>query len=343
MKTLGLVGVGAIAQSYVQALDGAAFARIGAICDTNQAARDATAETLACPAYETIGKLIAEEALDGIIVTTPPSTHREVACTALEAGVPVLCEKPLTICADEARAMIATARSSGALISMASKFRHVADINKARSILASGVLGETLMIDNLFSAPVDMRRRWNSDPSVSGGGVIIDNGTHSVEIVRHFGGAIRRVAAIAQGCVRDLGVEDTANLFVETEKGIQGRIELSWTLPKKSPVFVTVYASDGLLEIGWQQSRYKRNSDLDWTVIGTGYDKIEAFRANVANFCAAIDGSEPLLTDWKDAIASVNVIQAAYQSMAIGAYVDVPPETDLAPIDGTAGQRAVQR
>jgi predicted dehydrogenase len=341
MKTLGLIGVGAIAQSYVQALAAGDVARIGAICDANANIREAAAEALGCPAYATVAELIAGEDIDGAIIATPPATHRDLACALLGTGIPVLCEKPLTLSAGDAKDIIASARKSGALISMASKFRYVEDINRARSILASGVLGDILMIDNLFSAPVDMRRRWNSDPAVSGGGVIIDNGTHSVEIVRHFGGSIRRVAAVAQNCVGGLGVEDTASLFVETESGARGRIELSWTLAKTSPVFVTVYATEGVLEVGWQQSRYRRTNDRDWTKIGDGYDKIAAFRANVANFCAAIDGTQPLLTDWKDAIASVHVIQAAYRSIAEGGFIDVPVETDLATIRGAAGRRAI--
>jgi predicted dehydrogenase len=61
--------------------------------------------------------------------------------------------------------------------------------------------------------------------------------------------------------------------------------------------------------------KYKQRSSTDWIVFGKGYDKVQAFRGNVENFCAAIDGKAMPLINVDDAVASVDVIAAAYRSM----------------------------
>ena len=131
-----------------------------------------------------------------MIVSTPPNTHPEIAMFFMQKGVNVLCEKPLCLSVAEAKQMIETAEKSNVVFTMATKFRYCEDVVKAKAILASGVLGEIVQFENAFTAKVDMSKRWNSDFEISGGGVLIDNGTHSVDIIRYFLGAITDVLAL---------------------------------------------------------------------------------------------------------------------------------------------------
>ncbi|HEX8251414.1 MAG TPA: Gfo/Idh/MocA family oxidoreductase, partial [Pyrinomonadaceae bacterium] len=71
----------------------------------------------------------------------------------------------------------------------------------------------------------------------------------------------------------------------------------------------------GTLHIGWRESKYKLNSNPDWIQFGTGYDKVQAFRSKIENFAQAIRGKEDLLIKPEDALASVEVIEAAYKSL----------------------------
>jgi hypothetical protein len=84
---------------------------------------------------------------------------------------------------------------------------------------------------------------------------------------------------------------------------------------KELPNFISVYGTNGTLHIGWGASKYKLNSNPDWIQFGKGYDKVQAFRSKIENFANAIHGTEELLTKPEDALASVEVIEAAYKSL----------------------------
>lgn len=310
---LGLVGAGAISQSYVQALRGSEIARIAAVADVRPQAAKALAESIDCDAYDS-HEMLADAGVDAVILCTPPDTHPDICDHFFGRGTSVLCEKPLAIESSKAAKMIEAAAAAGVVFTMASKFRYVDDVIRAKSLVASGVLGEIVLFENAFTSRVDMSRRWNSDPAVAGGGVLIDNGTHSVDIVRYFLGPIEAVSAVEGKRIQGLAVEDTARLFVRTRTGVLGGIDLSWSLNKDLESYIDIYGSNGTIRVGWKESKYRPLSSPDWIVFGKGYDKVQAFRRQVENFCQAIRGEERLLISPDDALASVQVIEAAYKS-----------------------------
>jgi predicted dehydrogenase len=198
---------------------------------------------------------------------------------------------------------------------MASKFRYTPDVAAAKSIIERGVLGEILLLENVFASRVDMRNRWNSQPSVSGGGVLVDNGAHSVDLLRYFLGPLAEVNAVEGKRVQSLAVEDTVRVFVRSQAGVVGSIDLSWSMNKEVDAFLSFYGSDGVLHVGWKGSKYRLHNSGEWTTIGAGYDKVEAFSRQLGNFCAALREEEALVIGPDDAIASVDAVEAAYRSL----------------------------
>ncbi len=319
----GIVGAGAIAQTYAQAFATARLARVEAVCDLRLEAASALAERLDCAAFGDYRQLLADADLDAVVVCTPPASHPEVTIAAIERGLPVLCEKPLAVDVDSAQRMVAAAESAGVLLTMASKFRYVEDVVRAKSIVASGILGEIILLQNTFTARVDMSARWNADPEQSGGGVLIDNGTHSVDLIRYFLGPIAEVQAVGGKNVQGLAVEDTVQLFVRTESGVMGSVDLSWSLDKGFEGFLDIYGSHGTVRVGWNESKYRQTSSSDWVVFGQGYDKLQAFDRKLENFCRAVRGERRLLINAEDAIASVAVIDKAYRSLEDNRWISI--------------------
>ncbi|MCP4202870.1 MAG: Gfo/Idh/MocA family oxidoreductase [bacterium] len=319
----GLIGAGAIAQSYAQAFNDSDSARIVAACDLDEARALALAERLGCVAYQTHEIMLEQAKCDAILVCTPPISHHQICLDALRRRVAVLCEKPLSLYSTSARSLFSVARQFGTILSMASKYRFVEDVIQAKSLVASGVLGEIRLLENSFTSAIDMSKRWNSRPEISGGGVLIDNGTHSLDLIRYLLGPVASILAVPNSLKCELPVEDTVDLFARTEDGVQATIELSWTLAKERENYIEIYGSNATLCVGWRQSKLRRTGHHNWEAMGTGYDKIAALRRQIRHFCRAIRGEESLLVSEEDALASVEVMETAYQSLEEQRWVSV--------------------
>ncbi|MCA8964170.1 MAG: Gfo/Idh/MocA family oxidoreductase [Planctomycetes bacterium] len=322
---LVLVGCGAISRAYLSALERVPGLRLAAAVDRDEGARRTVAEANGVPAFADVGQLLAHgPRCLAALVLTPPDTHEALTTQLLEAGLHVLCEKPLAPTVAAAQRMLSVARSRDRRLMLGSKFRYTADVQKAHELLQQGLCGDVVLYENVFCAFVAMTGRWNADPAHSGGGVLIDNGCHSVDVARYLLGPIARVQAQFGRRVQDVPVEDTARLLFTSRSGALGVVDLSWSLFKETSAYVRLHGNEGTIEIGWQQSRYKRRGEADWTVFGRGYDKIAAFAAQLEDFARAVAGGGHPVIDDEDALASVSVIDCAYRSAEAERWLDVP-------------------
>jgi predicted dehydrogenase len=112
-----------------------------------------------------------------------------------------------------------------------------------------------------------------------------------------------------------LPVEETVHIFARSLKGVMGSIDLSWSINKEQEHYLSLYGSLGTVKIGWKQSKYRLSTEQDWVLFGNGYDKVQAFRSQIDNFTRAVNAEEPLLVTPEDALASVEVIEAAYAAL----------------------------
>ncbi|HEY6563826.1 MAG TPA: Gfo/Idh/MocA family oxidoreductase, partial [Pirellulaceae bacterium] len=142
-------------------------------------------------------------------------------------------------------------------------------------------------------------------------------------IVRYLLGPLTEVQAVEGRKIQDLAVEDTVRMFARTEGGAMASIDLSWSLNKESPYYLSIYGSYGTVLVGWKDSKYRRSVDHDWIVFGSGYDKREAFTNQINNFVGALRGEEELLIKPDDALASVDVIEVAYDSLRRDTWLPV--------------------
>ena len=320
----GLIGAGTIAQTYSDVLRQTDVAELAAVADVRLDAARGIANIHDCPSFDSAAAMLNDVPLDAVIVCTPPASHKDLCLRALAHGCHVLCEKPLATNTAAAEAILQAAKQYDRCFTMASKFRFVADIVRAKSLISAGLIGDVVLFENTFTHRVDMGTRWNSKPHVSGGGVLIDNGTHSVDIIRYFLGALAEVEAVEGRRVQQLPVEDTVRLTLKTATGIMANVDLSWSFHKDSPYYVSIYGVHGTVHVGWQESKYRRSVDPHWVIFGDGYHKHQAFTDQLDNFVAAIRGESALRVLPEDSLASVSVIEAAYQSLNANCWVRVP-------------------
>ncbi|HWP46794.1 MAG TPA: Gfo/Idh/MocA family oxidoreductase [Candidatus Limnocylindrales bacterium] len=326
---IAVIGCGRIAQTHLQACQEASMLELVAVCDINNVVAQSVKEAFGCrKAYDDYRKMLESEKLDAVIICTPPSSHVTIACDAIGYGLHVLCEKPFATRLEDALKMVAYAEKQDRLIMMASKFRFSEDVIKARGIIQSGILGNIILYENVFCSKVNMAGRWNAMREISGGGVLIDNGSHAVDIARFLVGPIVSVQTQHGIQVQPIEVEDTSRFYFQTESGVLGIIDLSWSIYKDSDTYIGVYGTEGTLSIGWQESKYRQSEKLNWVRFGKGYDKQKAFTRQLQHFVNCLLHHEiPIITP-QDAVESVRVIDAAYESARFNKWLDIGNRND---------------
>ncbi len=318
-----LIGCGRIAQTYLQVMSTLPECKLKGVVDIREQAAKGVANQYNCKAYTDYHDVLEGNHIEAVVICSPPNTHAEIATFFLENGVHVLCEKPFAINSEQAALMVQKAEEKDCLLMMASKFRYVEDIIKAKGIVESGILGEIILFENVFCSKVDMKDRWNSNKEIAGGGVLIDNGSHSVDIARFLLGPIGKVQTEEGKRVQKLEVEDTARLYFRTKSDVLGAVDLSWTIHKEQESYIDLFGTEGVLSIGWRCSKYRQSEKLHWVTFGKGYDKMAAFSAQVKNFIESIKGKAIPLINGIDGMESVKVIEAAYKSAAVNKWVEV--------------------
>ncbi len=317
---LGIVGAGGIAKGYADLLPTSSTATCIAVADVNGDAATAVAGALGCPAFTSADELAAVDGLEAVVLCTPPVTHGVLAERFADIGVHVLSEKPLAVDRLAAAELAAIARRSGIVLTMATKFRFCDDVNRAALIASSGRIGDIRLVENAFTSRVDMGGRWNADPAISGGGVLVDNGTHSVDLIRYLLGPIAEVLAVETSRPATFQVDDSARLHLRTEAGTDAHVDLSWSIDKSLPNFLNIYGSLGEIRVGWRESAW-RSYGGDWELIGGGYAKGPAMGGALDAFCRAVRGEAALAVTIDDGIAAATCIDAAYESLRRGGWV----------------------
>ena len=207
----GLIGAGGIAQSYLQAFAGLKEAQIAAVADVRLDAAASAAEALGCDAFVSWEELADRRgARRGAHLHAAHHRMPRSPCTFSRGASPCCARSRFAVdlagaCAlAEASEANAHAADDGVEVPLRRRTS-----SEPRASSTSGILGDIILFENVFASRAKMSNRWNSDPAVSGGGVLIDNGTHSVDIMRYFLGPIAEVLAVEGKRVQTLAVEDT--------------------------------------------------------------------------------------------------------------------------------------
>lgn len=323
MTRVAIVGAGGIARAHADALAALPGCALTAVADTDRDAARRLADSAGARAYHSVGELLDAGGIDALVVCTPPITHESIVTEAMRAHLPTLCEKPFAPTPAAARRMIAAAETGGTLLTLASKFRFAAGVIAAKRLIDSGELGAIELVENVFTTRADMANRWHADPAVSGGGVVMDNAPHAVDLIRFLFGEIEAVSAV-ELAPRRLAVEESALLTMRAASGVAATSLLSWTADARRPWFLAAHGSIGTVEVGWAETR-ARSGNGDWRRLAGGYNKADCFAALLGDFLAAARGESVPALALGDALANVEAVGAAMQSLNRREWCRVPP------------------
>ncbi len=311
---IGIIGCGQMGRWHWSAYRRNPNAQMVAFADSDFDKADTFAREVNAKTYKSYQEMIAKEKLDGVSVCSIPSTHKEIVFDLLEAGIHILCEKPLAISVKEAEQMLIKAQEKKLLLLPAHKFRFFDEVSAAKEVLQQGVLGRILNFRLMFGGQIDMAGTWYANKAISGGGVIMDNGPHALDLARYLFGEIEGISAKVSK-FQDIDVEDTAQLICLHTQGIKGTIDLSWSLPIPAQNYLEIYAENGTLLLDSQGTSYKLKAWNNWKRINNQRDIKGAFDLQINHFVDAIMGNSNLKICNEDGLKVQQLIEMAYVSI----------------------------
>jgi predicted dehydrogenase len=191
----------------------------------------AKAEPYGVKAWSDFATALAECDATVVYVATPVFLHAPQTIAALRSGRHVLCEKPMALNYDEARAMQQASEDTRLTLGIAYYRRMYPKVDRARELLEAGAIGRPVFAEATshdWFNPLGTVRAWLADPMQSGGGPLRDIGSHRIDLMNYlFGKPIRAIGHLST-LVQPLEVEDNATVMIEYEGGVRGVVDVRW-------------------------------------------------------------------------------------------------------------------
>ena len=251
---LGFLGVGWIGRQRMEMLAASRLVEIVSLVDPSAEMRAAALEAVPGTAVaDSLDDLLADRSLDGLVIATPSALHAEQAIRALDAGLAVFCQKPLGRTAAEVEAVVDSARRADRLLAVDLSYRFVEAFRRVRDVVAAGEIGRVFAAELVFHNAYGPDKSWFYDPTLAGGGCVMDLGVHLVDTalwVLGFPAVVRadsRLFAGGEALGRRDRVEDYATVRLDLDGGITAQIACSWNLPagQDAVIGATFYGVDG--------------------------------------------------------------------------------------------------
>ena len=261
--------------------------------------------------FHSYGAALVDDRIDTVLIATPPDSHLDLTLAALQQGKDVIVEKPAFPRVADFSAVRAAQQQSGRRVLVAENYCYKPLARALHSIVTSGVLGEIRFV-HIDAAKRQRSAGWRADPSVSGGGALLEGGVHWVDLLSNLGLGVETVHGFRPGDWQ--GVEQSMLLVVEYAEGGVGTLTHSWEVPSllRGLRMSHIYGTRG--------SAAFESNGLFVIVTGTrtritlpGLRDISGYRAMFRDFLDALcTGRDPLMTLGR-AQRSLELIEGAYR------------------------------
>jgi predicted dehydrogenase len=329
---IAVVGFGLIGREHVRRVREEPQARLAAIVEPDPSAAAAAADC-GVPVVSSLEELLAERVAEAVILATPTALHAEQAVTCLEAGLPVLVEKPLAHDLAAGRRIVEASERTGVPVLVGHHRRHSLWIRAAKAEIERGTLGRILLVDALtwFAKPepyfaAEWRRR-------KGAGPVLTNLVHVIDDLRNLVGEIVEVRAVASNALRGFETEDTAVALLRFENGALGTLSASdgvvspWSWEHGSgESHWFPRAGEACYRIGGTRASLALPGLALWRHEGDGgwMAPFECLRRTIAeadplelelrHFCAVVAGREPPVLDAPGGLATLAATLAVLEA-----------------------------
>lgn len=331
MKTtirFGIIGCGAIALWHLRAIEAVEGATLVAVMDENPMVSEAWGQQYGVKAYTNVEKLLQDDDVDAVCICTPSGLHATLGKLALEAGKHVVAEKPMAITAAETEALLQAEKTGGARLCPISQLRFIPDVLQAKQRIEQGQLGRILMVDLSMKYYRDpsyyTEKPWRGTWEMDGGGALMNQGIHGLDMLRFLCGDVSRVFARGGALCHAIETEDTLVANLELAEGGLAVVTAGTAVYPGCQRRLEICGTDGMLVM--QEGRLVQLNLRDGTTLD-GADKVGLSGCNdpasidfephlwqYRDIVSALLGGGPLALTAADAAGTIRTILSIYES-----------------------------
>jgi predicted dehydrogenase len=340
-----VIGVGAnVFDLHARAIRTSGLELVG-VADVNRQAADKRAEQLGCPAFLDHRELLSATRPEAVAVLVPHPFHAAITIDCLEAGAHVLVEKPIADEVAQADRMIQTAREVDRLLAVNLQHRTRPEVRAAKRLIQQGQLGsmQRVQMNAIWTrtARYYQLAGWRGTWRGEGGGVLMNQSPHSLDLVCHLAGQPRQVTAWDRTRYHAIETEDTAVALLEWSDGALGSLLVS-TAMAGEPERLEIGGTRGVLQLSRGELQFWQAQDDLRDFLATSPDPfgkpvLRAVNVDVevevgggehsaiyANFLDAIEHGVPLVADGAEGRLSLELANAMIYSSATDQRVELP-------------------
>lgn len=331
---VGLIGCGRVARAHVAALKAAEHTKLVAVADIKEDRAKAFAEEHGADAYTDWRELLKRDDIDAIQICTPHYLHAEMAIAAANAGKHVLTEKPMAISVADADAMIEAARRNNVFLGVIFQNRYNDGSIAIKEAIESGRLGEikgtrafiTWDRSDDYYRKSDWKGTWDKE----GGGVLIDQAIHTIDLMQWFVGEIDSIRATYDTRAHEyIDVDDVAEAFIKFKNGAIGCVYANCFYVWNAPIYLEVVGTKGraeligseaIITVGNETHRVvqAQNEIVGKKYWGSGH------RRQIAEFYTSVLKGEKPFLDGEAGKVAMSMVLAMYESSRTGKTISFP-------------------
>jgi predicted dehydrogenase len=325
---IGIIGAGLQGRRRAQVLKKSGDELV-MVADAHMERAKLLADEMGCEATDEWEKVVSRDDIEVVLICTPPHLHEAMCIQAMKNGKHVLCEKPLARTTKEAGRIANYAQGKDVKLKCGFNYRHHPGILQARTWFEQAIIGELSFIRcrHGTGGRPGYEKEWRMNPEISGGGQLMDQGMHVIDLSRWFMGEFSEAFGFLATSFWDIApVEDNAFALLRTEKGQIASLHVSWTQWKNLFSF-ELFGKDGYIMVeglggsyGTERAILGRRAFLapfrEEVVEFRGEDR--SWLEEWQEFVAAIKENRGPLGDGTDGLAAVELAYAAYQSAKTG-------------------------